>query len=617
MLLQDLRFALRQFAKRPGFTATAILILALGLGANTAIFSVVNVFLLRPLPFRQPDRLVAVWERNVVGNNNQYNYVAPGTYLDWQKLSNSFEQLAAYFTGPVTIANRGDGVEPQRIDAAGSPASLFSMLGVSPLLGRAFSPDEDRFGVTRVAVIGYPLWQHRFGGAPDIIGKTIRVDGLDCQIVGVMPRGFAYPTRTTEVWLPLNTFLSPERAKSHDAHFLRVVGRLRPGAKLEQANAEIDGIDARYYREHPGEIVSTGGTVTLLQTSLVRDVRSSLLILFGAVSCVLLIACVNVANLLLARASGRTREVAIRAAIGASRGRIIQQLLIESVLLAVAGGGLGALLAVWTTQFLALHAPGAESIVAAGDVPVDATVFLFTFGIALVTGIAAGLFPAIQSSRVDLATGLKESSRSSTPNRAHGRLRGILVAAEVALSLVLLIAAGLLLRSFSRLYQVTPGVRMDHTLTLTIPLLHKPVGQIISFMRQLPDQLQSVAGVSSAGLSTCLPLTGRCGDRVFLIEGRPVVPGKTMDPLVRQAGPGYFEAAGIPLLRGRTLTVQDGIGLDREHPKLGAVIISSSLAKAFFPNEDPVGKRIIMGSDFERQTARQSGTALPGDRRGG
>lgn len=599
--VQDLRYALRQFLKRPGFTVTAVLILALGLGANTAIFSIVNMFLLRPLPFQQPERLAALWERDVAGNNEQYNWVAPGTFLDWQKLSTNFEDIAGYFTGPVTLANPGDGVEPQRIDAAGASGNLFRTLGVRPLLGRSFTADEDRDGVRRVAVIGYYIWQHRFGGVPDIVGKTIRVDGLDCPIVGVMPRGFAFPTRSIGVWLPLGTFMPAERQTRHDVHFLRVIGRLRPGVSMGQARVEIDAINARYHREHSEDYASRGANALPLQSSLVRDLRSSLLMLFGAVCCVLLIACVNVANLLLTRAAGRAREISIRAAIGASRARIVCQLLTESVLLALVGGGAGFLVAAWITQALASRAPGADSILPAGDIPVDPKVFLFTLTVAMITGIAAGLFPAIQSSRTDLANGLKESSRSSTPNRAHGRFRGILVTAEVALSLVLLIAAGLLLRSFSRLHQVTPGVRLDHTLTMEIPLLHKPPAQVAAFLRELPIDLQRLPGVVSAGLTACLPVTGHCNDNIFHIEGRPLAGGQAMDALRRDAGVGYFSAVGIRLIRGRTFTAQDGIGDDEKHPKPDSVIVSESMVKTFFPHEDPIGKWMFMGAAVERQ----------------
>jgi len=601
---QNLRFAFRQYLSRPGFTITAVLILALGLGANTAIFSVVNVFLVQPLPFHDPSRLVALWERDVVGNNNQYNWVSPGAYLDWRKLATSFESISGYFTGPVTLANPTDTVEPRRIDAAGAPANLLDTLGMRPPLGRSFTSEEDRFGATRVAMISYYLWRNRFGGASDIIGKKIRVDGLDCQIVGVMPRGFAFPSRTTEIWLPLATFIAPEREKRHDQHFMHAVARLRSGVSVQQARAELDGINARYYREHPNDVIAKGANVVPFQDSLVHDVRKSLLILLGAVSCVLLIACVNVANLLLARSAGRVREVSIRSAIGASRGRIFSQLLTESLLLSIVGGAVGLVLAGWIADFLTLHAPGAEDIVPPGNVPINTVVFLFAFGVALVTGIFAGLFPALQTSRTDVATGLRDSSRSSTSSRAQGRFRGILVTAEVALSLVLLIAAGLLLRSFDRLSQIQPGVRVDHTLTLDIPLLHKPPAQIRSFFRDLPDRLKSVHGVVSAALSSCLPVTGHCNDSSFEIVGHPLPPGQSMDALDRAVGPGYFAAAGIPLLRGRTFAAQDGLGEDEKHPKLDAAVISESLARTFFLNEDPIGRELITHSAIEREKAQ-------------
>ncbi len=601
---QDIRFAWRQFRKRPGFTVMAIVILALGLGANTAIFSVVNAFLLRSLPFKQPDRLTALFERNVVRNDVPYNWVSPGNFLDWQKLSTSFEQMAAYTISSVNLSSASNSFEPQRVEDCPCSGNLFSTLGVSPLLGRTFRSDEDRYGASHVAIISYSLWQRRFGGIPNIIGKSIRLDAENYEIVGVMPRSFAFPYRTVDVWHPLLTVLTPDRQRRHDTHFLRVVGRLRSGVSVGQARAEIDGIAARYKRSHPDEVTGKGGNVVLLHDSLVHDVRTSLLILLGAVGCVLLIACVNVANLLLTRAAGRTREVSIRAAIGASRSRIVSQLLTESILLALAGGVLGVLLAISIAQLLVAHAPGANAILPAGDIPLDPRVFLFVFAVSLATGIAAGLYPAVQSSRTDLTNGLKDTTRSSTPSRSHGRFRNILVTAEVALSLVLLVAAGLLLRSFSHLYQVKPGVRTDHTLTMAVSLPdvnYKTPAQISAFVSQLADHMQTVPGVVSSGLVTCAPVVGHCDDLVFFIEGHPLPPGQMMDALDRAADPAYFTAAGIPVLRGRTFTKQDGIGFDEKHPKMGSVVISESMAKTYFPHEDPIGKRIVFGIDIDKQ----------------
>ena len=600
---QDIRFALRQFLKRPGFTVLAILILALGLGANTAIFSVVNAFLLRSLPFRDPDRLVALFERNVV-NDEPRNWVSPGNFLDWQKLSTSFEHIAAYTVEPFNLSSYTNSFEPQRIDGCACSGNVFSTLGVAPLLGRNFRPDEDRYGAPHVAAISYGLWQRHFGGAKDVIGKMIRLESENYEIVAVMPRGFAFPSRTVEVWSPLLTFLPPEHQKRHDTHFLRLVGRLRNGVSVEHARAEIDGIAARYKRDHPQDVSGRGGNVIPLHDSLVSDVRTSLLLLLGAVGCVLLIACVNVANLLLTRAAGRIREVSIRAAIGASRNRIISQLLTESILIALAGGVAGAFLAFSVAEMLTAHAPGADAILPAGSLPLDPMVFLFVFSVSLMTGIAAGLYPAVQSSRTDLTNSLKDSSRSSTSSRSHGRFRSALVIAEVALSMVLLVAAGLLLRSFSLLYHVNAGVRLDHTLTMAISLPDTGIpnpARTAAFLQQLTARVRTVPGVNSVGLSTCAPVAGHCDDLVFFIEGEELPAGQMRDALNRAADPGYFAAVGLPLIRGRVFTAQDGIGFDEKHPKLGAVVISEKTAKTYFPHQDPIGKIIFFGVDLAKQ----------------
>ncbi|HEY3938658.1 MAG TPA: ABC transporter permease [Bryobacteraceae bacterium] len=604
--MQDIRFAIRQFLKRPGFTLTAILILALGLGANTAIFSVVNAFLLRPLPYQNPGRLAALFEDSPLGpvGNEPFNEVAPGNFLDWQKLSTSFEEMAASVGGASNLSSPSDAFEPQRVDNCACSSTLFSTLGVHPLLGRGFRNNEDRYGAPHVVVISYGLWQQRFGAMPDIIGKQIRLDGENYQVIGVMPRGFGFPYRTTQLWIPLLASITPEQQKSHSNHFLLVVGRLRTGVSMAQAKAEINTLAARYKREHPEAISGKGGNVVSLQSYLVQGVRTSLLILLGAVGCVLVIACVNVANLLLARAAGRTREVAIREAIGASRGRIIRQLLTESVLLALAGAGGGAFLAGFVTQALTAHAPGADAVLASRSASAGPAVFVFAFAIALLAGVAAGLFPALQSSRSDLANSLRDSSRSATPSRAHGRFRNLLVAAEVALSLVLLVSAGLLLRSFSRLYGVKTGVRVEHSLLVGISL-PDPAGnqraKTSAFLRLLAERLQTVPGVVSAGMVSCPPVAGHCSDNVFSIEGRPLPPGQLLDALKRGADPGYFSAAGIPLLRGRTFTEIDGVGFDEKHPKAGAVVISESMAKKYFAGEDPLGKRIYFQIEEERK----------------
>ncbi len=611
---QDLRFAIRQLLKRPGFTLTAVIVLALGLGANTAIFSLVNAFLLRPLPYKDPGSLTALFERDPVDfpGGDPFNYVAPGNFLDWQKQSRSFSEMAAAASGAFNLASPRNLFEPQRVDACLCSHTTFSTLGISPVLGRTFRPDEDRTGAPRVAVISYSLWQRRFGGSPSVVHQQIRLDGENHEIIGVMPRGFAFPYRTVDVWVPLLAKITPEQQESHSNHFLLLIGRLLPGVSIAQAKAEINGFAVRYKREHPEEISGKGGNVVLLQDYLVHDVRNALLVLLGAVGCVLIIACVNIANLLLTRAAGRTREIAIRGAIGASQGQIIRQLLTESVLLALAGAAGGLLLASSITNALVSHAPNADAVLPPGSIPLDPIVFLFAFGIALAAGMAAGMFPALQSSRIDLVNSLKDSTRSATPSRAHGRFRNILVAAEVALSLVLLIAAALLGRSFSRLYNVNPGVRVDHTLMVGLsvpdPTNHANA-KTSAIISQLSQAMQHVPGLISAGLVSCPPVLGHCSDDVFYIEGHPLRPGQMMDALNRGAGPGFFKAAGIPLLEGRTFTRQDGIGFDQKHPKLGAVVISESLAKKFFHAEDPVGRYITMSFDDEMH--RLNGNPVP------
>ncbi len=613
-LVHELHFALRQLWKRPGFTLTAVLVLSLGLGANVAIFSIVNAFLIQPLPYPEPARLTALFERDPIGppGSDPYNSVAAGHFLDWQKLSRSFTSIGAAGSDSLNLASPGNLFEPERVDACLCSQSVFPTLGVNPLLGRSFRPDEDRLGAPRVAMISYGLWQKRFGGSPAAIHQQIRLNGENAEIIGVMPRGFAFPYRTVEIWVPLLANIHPELAQSHDKHFLFVVGRLRPRVSVVHARAEIDGFVSRYQRAHPEEVSGKGGNVVSLRDYLVHDVRTSLLVLLGAVGCVLIIACVNVANLLLTRAVGRTREIAIREAVGASRGQITRQLLTESVLLALLGAGGGLFLAGIITNALVSHAPNADAVLPPGAVPLSPLVFVFAFGAALVAGVAAGLFPALQSSRTDLANSLKDSARTATPSRAHSRFRNTLVAAEVALSLVLLIAAGLLARSFATLYNVRPGVRVDHMLMVGISIpdpSHHGQAKTSTIIRQLSNRLQHVPGVLSAGMTSCPPVLGHCSDWVFNIEGHPLPAGQMMDALNRGVDPGFLAAAGVPLLRGRNFTSNDGIGFDPDHPKPGAMLISESLAKQYFAGEDPLGRYITIGNDVEQN--KQSGKPIP------
>ena len=607
---QDLRFAVRALLKRPSFSLMVIVTLALGIGANTAIFTIVNAFLLRPLPFDEPERLVVLYERNVIGDEPRQS-VAPGNFLDWQQASTSFEHMTAQTTRTVTVTRDTAGGEAERVGMCSCSGNVFSTLRVSPVVGRLFRLDEDRSGAPRAVVIAFDLWQRQFGGSADTVGRSIRLDNEAYEVIGVAPRGFSYPSRAVEVWLPILTQIPPQEQIRRDLHYLRVVARLRAGVSIEQARAELEGIASRYKAAHPNEATGAGATIIPLHDDLVGDTRRPLTVLFGAVICVLLIGCLNIANLMLTRAVGRTREIGIRTALGASRGRIIRQLVTESVVLGLAGGAVGAMLAVWLANVLVARAPGAEAILPSGSVPVDPSVFLFAFAIALGAGVAVGLFPAIRGSRADVTTDLKETSRASTASRGHGRLRDVMIAAEVALSLVLLTVAGLLVHSFSRLYEVQPGVRINNTLTMGTSLAgpgYRDRAKRTASLGELGDRLRTVPGVASVGLTSCAPLTGQCNTLFFYIEGRPYVPGKFFAALERSADPGYFAAAAIPLLRGRTFTRDDGVG-DANNPRLGSIVISESMAKTFFPGEDPLGKRIFF--DFEMQRERIEGLPAP------
>jgi predicted permease len=607
----DIRYAFRRLLKNPVFALVGILTLGLGIGANTAIFSVVNTFLIRPLPYPEPERLAALWERNVVSDEQQMG-VAVGNFLDWQKSTTAFQQMSAYGFRILTLSSDSPGTAPERIGVCGCSGNLFSTMGVNPVIGRSFAPEEDRFGAPRVAVISYGLWQRQYGGAADVIGKSIRIDGETHEVIGVMPRGFMFPHRLVDVWRPLLTLLPPQLQVRHDLHNLSVVGRLRDGVSLERGRAEIDSISASYKSAHPDEATGKGATVLPLHNQLVQTVRTPLIVLLGAVGCVLLIACVNIASLLLTRATSQIRELGIRAALGAGRGRIIAQLITESVILALAGGAFGAILAFSITSVLVENAPAAATLVPSGTLPVDPRVFVFAFGIAALSGIGVGLVPAIRVSRFDLANDLKSGGRSMTTTRSHARLRNGLVSVEVALSVVLLIASGLLLRSFFLLYQVQPGVRMDRSLTMNVsaPIAsYREPEKRAALLNELGERLRSMPGVKSAGITSCAALSGACNVLFYYIDGRPFVLGKVLTAMERNVDAEYFAAAGIPLLRGRTFTKRDGLGFDINRPRLGTILISESMAKTVFPGEDPIGKQIFF--DFEVQRGRIQGTPVP------
>jgi putative ABC transport system permease protein len=610
-LLKDLIYAARVFRKSPGFTLTAVMSLALGIGANTAIFTIVHAFLLKPLPYERPDRLVTLVERSVLVNDGKLG-VAPGNLVNWQTSATSFDAITGYSTLAMTLAADTPGFEPQRVLACACSANLFTTLGVAPVAGRPFRGEDDRAGAPRVAAVGYDLWRRQFGGARDFVGRSIRLNDQTYEVVAVMPRAFAFPTRTIDLWIPITPTLPPPIWQRHDLHFLQVVGRVRADVPIERAVAEIDSISAAYKNAHPNESTGRGAMGTPLHDALVTDVRTPLVVLLAAVACVLLIACFNLANLMLTRSIGRAREIGIRVAIGAGRGRIVRQLISESVALGLMGGAAGLAMAVWGARALASRAPGADSLLPPGTMPIDPTVFVFAFAVAILTGVAVGVIPALRGSRADVTSELKDGTRASTPGRAHGRFRLVLVAAEVSLSLVLLVAAGLLIRSLARLYDVNPGIRVDHTLQMSVllPTTRYPdAAKRSAWFAALGDRLQAVPGIRSAGFSSCPPLVGTCNVLFFYIEGRPYVPGKFLQAEEKSVDPRYFRTVAIPLLRGRTFAPEDGVGFDPQHPRVGKIVISQAMANAFFAGEDPIGKRIFF--DFEVQRERNQGIPAP------
>jgi predicted permease len=597
-LLQDIRYAVRTLRRDPGFAAVTVATLALGIGANAGIFSVVNAALLKPMAFPHPEQLVLLFERNLAQAGNLPNVVSVPNFLDWQAQARSFTSMAAARQNSFNMGSDGGGLLPERIDGAVCSWSMFPTMGVAPLMGRTFSADEDRPGARRVAVIGYGLWHRRFGGDPAILGRPIRLDSQNYDIIGVMPRGFTYPAHNVDLWLPLQAAIAASTLQNRTNHQFYVVARTRPDVPQQQAAAEIEAIAQRIKAANPGLLIGDGAMLFPLAEASTRQSRTALLVLFGAVGCLLLIACVNIANLLFARGSRRRREMAVRTAIGAARSRLVRQLLTESLLLSLTGAAIGLVLAAGLTSLLAANAPAllnANDIDTSAPIRLDSWAFLFTAVIAVMAGVATGLIPAWQASRSDITGGLREGSRSSAGGRSASRFRSSLVAVEVGVSVMLLIAAGLLIRSFGELRRVNPGVRTDHVLTAGIALPQARYQRRESaslFARQLEERLRALPGVGSVGLVTCLPVGGQCEDNLFYIEGRPLPPGQFRLALSRSATPEYFATVGIPLLNGRLFSPQEGRGFDDEHPRMSAILISDSMAKRFWPNGDALGKRI-------------------------
>jgi len=587
-IAQDLRYGLRTLRKNPGFTSVAVLALALGIGANSAIFSVVNTVLLQPLPYKNPAQLVMLWE-NATHLGFPKNTPSPANFLDWRGQNTVFTGMAAMAPKNFNLTGVG---EPERLDGRRVSANLFDLLGVQPRLGRGFLPREDTPGA-HVVILSHGLWQRRFGSDPRIIGQALNLNGESYSVVGVMPPGIDLPgfdNWKDQLWVPI-AFPS-EEAQSRGNHYLEVIARMKPGVTLKQAKAEMETIAARLAQQYPKENLRIGTVVNPLHEEVVGDIRPALLVLLGAVGFVLLIACANVANLLLARAAVRQKEIALRLALGASRSRLTRQFLTESVLLALLGAAVGLMFAFAGLRILKTFIP--DTISQADSIGIDANVLVFTALVAVVTGLVFGLAPAAQASNFNLNETLNEGGRDAAGGSKGARLRGLLVIAEVAVSFVLLIGAGLLINSFLHLRNVDPGFRADHLLTakIDLPELKYPDKEHrIPFLDEVLRRVNTLPGVESAALAGNLPLTYN-GDSMYIaVEGIPDPPtDQQMDVIYRAIGPGYFSAMGIPLVRGRDFTDQDTTETGY------TVVVSEKLAQHFWPGQDPIGKRLKPGS---------------------
>ena len=594
-LVQDIRYAVRRLLKSPGFTIIAILTLALGIGANSAIFSVVNGVLLKPLPYADPERLVGLYH----SSEGHRSTMSGPNFTDMKRLSKTLADAAAISTSRVILTGQG---EPVRLAGAEVSASLFNVLGVRPILGRTFNDDENQPGHNKVAVLAYGLWQERFGSDRSVIGRKIALDGVPVEVIGVMPEGFAYPAKRV-IWTPIE-YTEQFTASQRASWYLYAVGRVKTGIPLEQVTAEIQTIGLQVAKQYPDSNEGVGFTAVPLHEAMVGDIRQAVFVLLGAVGFVLLIACTNVANLLLARASGRETEMAVRSALGAGRGRLVRQLLTESAILGAAGGALGLLLGIWGVDALVSLEP--QGIPRLSEIRIDTTVVCFTMALSIATGLLFGLVPAFHST--SLSASLKEAGRGAPTTRAGASLRGGLVIAEMALAMMLLAGAGLFIRSFTTLASVDPGFQAAHVLTFELSLPESRYEQEprqVAFFDQLLPRLRAIPGVQAVAGAMALPLGGSSFVLSFTVAGRPPLPSSQQPAMqVRVATPEYFQTIGIPLRRGRLFTDDDRPG----SPPV--VVITESAARQFFPNEDPIGKKITLGWGRGRGTPRAGGEVV-------
>jgi putative ABC transport system permease protein len=601
-LIQDLRYACRSFAKSPGFTAAAVLSLAIGIGANTSIFSVANALLLRPLPYPEVNRLVILWNRSP-GLNITQDWFSTAQYFDIKSSHSGFEQLAIAIGGYYNLTGTG---EPERVSAIRVSSNLLSMFGATAAQGRLFVSEEDAPGRAATAILSYGTWARRYGSDPRVVGQSITLNGQSYQIAGVLPRSFSLPLEVlpilggveqAEIFLPLPLAASAATVRTREDY--NIVARLRPGVSVERAQAEMNSITARLRAEHPDVYPPNGGltfSIVPLLEQVVGDVRRTLGVLLGTVGFVLLIACANVANLLLSRAVGRQQEIAVRTALGAAKSRIVRQLLTESLALALFGGLVGALIAFWSMRWI--HAMGTQSIPRLAEISIDWRVLLFTLLLSAVSGIVFGLVPALRVSNLDLHTSLKDAGRGSAGASAvWGRgnnVRRLLVAGELALSVVLLIGAGLLIRSFAGLQNVQPGFNARNVLTFGLTMTGRKYADsatVLNTYRDLWQRMERLPGVSAAGGIQAIPLGQLWAWGPITVEGRVPRPGENFLNADKRVVSGhYFQAMEIPLLRGRFFNDQDTAANPR------VIIVDDYMARELWPNQDAIGKRVRCGS---------------------
>lgn len=586
-LLQDLRFGIRSLRKRPSFTIIAVATLALGMGASTVIFTVVNAALLRGLPYKEPNSLYHLWERTPKQDFSKREFSYPD-YQDYQQ-NTVFEGLAAYTGGGAILTGLG---EPERIAAPRASANFFSVLGVEPFIGRTFQPGEDTPNGPRVAVLTYRYWQGRFGGDNAVVGRAITINGESYTIVGVLPPSFHFSLRNSDLWIPFQP--TQNQLTRRFLHSSNLIGRLKPGVTPEQAQSEMNVIASRIEQQFNDSHAGTTARVVPLQEEMVGTVRPILLILLAAVAFVLLIACANVASLLLTRSLARQKEVALRAALGASRWRVVRQLLTEAILLSLAGGAIGLVIAYWGVPALVATLPQNQlnALPFMKSLQIDRGILGFSFGLSLLTGIVFGLVPALQSSRVDLNAVLKEGGRHSSAGAGH-RLRSALVVGEIAMAVVLLVGAGLMMKSLLRLMQTNVGFNTENLLTMSIvlsPPKYREANQVSSFYTQLSERVRSLPGVVGAGTVDILPLQGGNTTR-FNVDGDSLPPpGKETEANVRVVNEHYFQTIGVPLIAGRTFDERD------QNNSPPVVIIGKTIADRLFAGRDPVGKRLRYNS---------------------